>query len=52
MRREEGPKANEKDSERLKKRRPLKTSAVVITVGDQNISYSEVLAWARHSVKL
>lgn len=36
----------------VKKRKPLKTSAVVITVKDEQISYSEVLTWARQSVKL
>lgn len=37
---------------KVKKRRLLKTSAVVITVGDQKTSYSEILTWARSSVKL
>lgn len=38
--------------ERNKIRKPLKTSAVVITVGDRNVSYSEVLSWVRQSVRL
>lgn len=37
---------------KVKKRKPFKTSAMVITSGDQNISYSEVLAWAKQSVRL
>lgn len=32
---------------KVPKKKPLKTSAVVITVRDENVSYSEVLAWAR-----
>lgn len=35
----------------IKKRKSLKTSAV-ITTRVENVSYSEVLAWARQSVKL
>lgn len=35
-----------------RKRKPLRTSAVVISVKDQNTSYAEVLAWARKSVAL
>lgn len=50
--REEAHKRNEKEDVRTRKRKPLKTSAVVITVGDQQTSYSEVLAWARQSIKL
>lgn len=42
--REEGNKIKERENSKVKKRRPLKTSAVVITVGDQNTSYSEVFA--------
>lgn len=41
-----------KDIDKVRKRKPLKISAVVITTGDSNISYSEILAWARQSVKL
>lgn len=41
-----------REIEKVKKRRSLKTSAIVITTGDSNTSYSEVLAWARQSVKL
>lgn len=36
----------------IKKRKFLKTSAVVITTRTENVSYSDVLAWARQSVKL
>lgn len=43
-------KGNREDKTKL--RRPLKTSAVVITTEDRSISYSEVLAWARQTVKL
>lgn len=41
-----------KEADKVKKRKPLRTSAVVITTGDNNTSYSEILAWARQSVKL
>lgn len=33
-------------------RKPLKTLAVVITIEDRSVSYSEVLAWARQTVNL
>lgn len=33
-----------KSTERNKIRKPLKTSAIVITTGDRNVSYSEVLS--------
>lgn len=42
----------EKGKERAKKRKPRKTSAIVITTGDRSTSYSEILAWARQSVRL
>lgn len=38
--------------ERNKIRKPLKTSAVVITTENREVSYSEVLTWARQTVKL
>lgn len=41
-----------KEKGKVKKKKPFKTSAVVITTGDRSTSYSEVLAWARQSVKL
>lgn len=41
-----------KNKEKPRARKPLKTSAVVIITGDKNLSYSEVLAWARQTVKL
>lgn len=31
----------------VKKKKPFKTSAVVITVDNEEVSYSEVLAWAK-----
>lgn len=45
-------KRNDKEGEKQKKRRPLKTSAVVITIGDKELSYTEVLSWVRQTVKL
>lgn len=52
--REEANRGNERNQEKrkMRKKRPFKTSAVVITTGDRGTSYSEVLAWARQSVKL
>lgn len=44
-------KRKEINKEIVKKKKPLKTSAVVITAGE-DVSYSEVLAWARQGVKL
>lgn len=41
----------DKEREKTKKRKPFKTSAVVITTGDRSTSYSEVLAWTRQLVK-
>lgn len=49
--------ANSKDrknmvKEQTKKRKPYKTSAIVITTNDKNVSYSEVLAWASQNHKI
>lgn len=32
-------------------KKPLKTSAVIITAKNNQVSYSEVLRWARQNVK-
>lgn len=55
-------KENKEDGNKIKNREPvkeivrkkrlLKTSAVVITARDENVSYSEMLTWARQSIKL
>lgn len=42
----------DKKRDQVKLRKPLKTSAVVITAEDRKVSYSEILAWARQAVKL
>lgn len=51
---EDGNKIKNKEpvKEIVRKKRLLKTSAVVITARDENVSYSEMLTWARQSIKL
>lgn len=41
-----------KNMDGVRTRKPLKTSAVVIITRNKNLSYSEILAWARQTVKL